>query len=209
MSVSKLKQNNNLTETFLEQYKALEQTLRHLYGNNMSVLNYEELLHPSDSNKLRVCRIIRNFLQHNPDAQDFVYPTQNMISQLLKTANHAIVENQTAKENVYKLTPLKNNSTLKQACKLITKTGRTWLPVVNQNGTFLGVLYYDKLLQLIANSENIDETTLETIKKTEWRKSISEIPIVDYLEKISAYINEQIEVIILNKEKYIGIIKWN
>ena len=72
---------------FLENYKELEKTLA-LIGTD--VLNYENIFTNSeDSNKLKLCRMTRNYLQHNND-QNFVEPTDKMIK-FLENLNKSLL----------------------------------------------------------------------------------------------------------------------
>lgn len=200
----------NLTDTFLEQYKSLEQILRTTYGADMSVLNYESKMDTSDSDRLRICRIVRNFLQHNSDAKDFIRPTEAMLNHLLKTADHAMLEMETAKDRTYRLTPVKSTMTIRQACKLAAKLGRAWIPVVEPDNTLLGVISPLRLNQLVGTCDDIDNTTIGCIiKKTEWKKSTTEIPIIECSEKLTTYANQKIETIVVRNGKYSGIIQWN
>lgn len=63
-----------MLEKFLEAYKELEQILRE---DNVSVLDYENSLSEADKEKLKVCRIIRNYASHND--KKFVTCTKEQI----------------------------------------------------------------------------------------------------------------------------------
>lgn len=199
-----------LTQEFLEQYKALEQLLRSIFGPEMSVLNYESKLSIPDADKLKVCRIIRNFLQHNPDASSFITPSKEMIAHLKNVASQAALELETAKDKTYKLSPIKTTMTIRQASKIINKTERNWAPVVDEKGFLVGIITMERLFRVLCNGADVDIDTIEkTIKKTELNKSLNSIPIIECTEKLVNFANEKTEVIVLKNGKYCGIVKWN
>lgn len=77
------------TEKFLETYKKLETTLRKAEQFN-SVFEYENsLTDPEIVEKLKLCRLTRNYIVHNENSVDFVAPTSEMISFLAKQCEWA------------------------------------------------------------------------------------------------------------------------
>ncbi len=199
-----------MTEEFLEQYKGLEQLLRSTFGAEMSVLNFESKLPLSDAEKLKVCRIIRNFLQHNPDARNFIIPSKEMIKHLKYVASYAMLEKETAKDRTYKIPPLKTNMTIRQASKQMNKLQREWMPIVDEKGILVGTITLSKIFEIICKNTNIDEDTIEkTMKNSELKNSLNDRKIVDCEEKLKSFINEKsekIELIITRKGKYSGIV---
>ena len=56
-------------DLFLQKYRALEQSLNPLH---MSVLEFESTLSQDDSEALKLCRIMRNYIVHHPNGESFV-----------------------------------------------------------------------------------------------------------------------------------------
>lgn len=65
------------TEAFLNSYKRLESVLSR---SNLTPLAYENILpeHSEDQDKLKTCRIIRNYLSHHPDSAKMFPATKDM-----------------------------------------------------------------------------------------------------------------------------------
>lgn len=65
------------TEAFLNSYKRLESVLSR---SNLTPLVYENMLpeHSEDQDKLKTCRIIRNYLAHHPDSAKMFPATKDM-----------------------------------------------------------------------------------------------------------------------------------
>ena len=101
------------------------------YGDGMTVLGYEEKLDTEQGDKLRICRVTRNFLQHNPSAYGFVVPTEAMIVFLEELVTDLVVKLEKSEPAVYRLPPVKLTGTMRDAGKVFVKTGMSWLPVVD------------------------------------------------------------------------------
>ena len=95
----------NLAGVFLEKYKSLELALRTYGGDDMTVLKYEDSLTGDDSDKMRISRIMRNFLQHNPNAVGFVQPTQMMIDFIVRQTDLVLAATEKAKDRLFRLGP--------------------------------------------------------------------------------------------------------
>ena len=63
-------------DTFLEEYKKLETAIRNETGS--TVLDYENTMQQDLAEKIKVCRIMRNYAQHNADYVRFLAATADM-----------------------------------------------------------------------------------------------------------------------------------
>ena len=99
---------------FLETYKKLEAEIR-LLNPNDTVYDYENRLLESDpakAEKLKVCRINRNFIQHNADGSEFMrLVSDKWISFLEQEANAIHSKNDLVKKHIYKATPINEKTT--------------------------------------------------------------------------------------------------
>ena len=133
------------TQKFLETYKKLEQAL-----NGTSVLDYENTLDADTSDKLRLCRITRNYIQHHSDKTEFASVSQTEINFLENLRKSIENKEKKTKDAATKLRPVEYNihSIANVTDRLIT-TGRNWLPVVDQNKKLLGVITQKRIIKLI------------------------------------------------------------
>ena len=192
-----------LTEQFLESYKSLESLLRGVYGSGMTVLNYEE--QSSEPEKLRICRLVRNFLQHTPDGAAFLTPTDAMCRFLRQESVRIAANAEKAKELSYRQTPVKLGQTLRQAGKLFLKSDRDWLPVIDDKNCLIGVLTRPVLFACLCSAKNPDEKSLsEAIKQKDWTKSLDGYVIQECDAFLSS--RELDRVILLRNGKYSGVL---
>ena len=192
-----------LTEQFLESYKSLESLLRGVYGSGMTVLNYEE--QSSEPEKLRICRLIRNFLQHTPDGAAFLNPTDAMCRFLRQESVRIAANAEKVKELSYRQTPVKLGHTLWQAGKLFLKSDREWLPVIDDKNCLIGVLTRPVLFACLCSAKNPDEKSLsESIKQKDWTKSLDGYVIQECDTFLSS--REFDRVILLRNGKYSGVV---
>lgn len=80
------------TEKFLEQYKRFESALRDTNTAD-TVLDYENSLQTDPVNsdtydKLKTCRIIRNYIQHHPDGAK-MFPASSQMTEFIKKTGRA------------------------------------------------------------------------------------------------------------------------
>ena len=99
---------------FLESYKNLEQELKY---ENMSVLDYENTL--GDSEKLKVCRIIRNFISHN--SEKFCIGTPEMCKYLDSLTLEIRHKSHTVKDEMKKYKTVGPMEQLKNVLPLLVK----------------------------------------------------------------------------------------
>lgn len=191
------------TEQFLEQYKSLEALLRGVYGAGMTVLNYED--RSSEPEKLRICRQIRNFLQHTPDGAKFIVPTEAMCLFLRHESVQIASQAEKAKDLAYKQPPVKLTHTWQQAAKLLHKSNRTWLPVVNDKSELVGVLDKDSAFaQLISGKDLSTQTVGDSYTAKGLEKTLDGFTVMDCESLAAGY--ELDKVIVTRKGKYSGLI---
>ena len=203
--------SKGLVSDFLEKYKSLELMLRVSMGSDMTVLKYEDTLTGDAGDKLRICRVVRNFLQHNPNASGFIQPTQAMVTFIEKEILRVTAQAEKAKDLVYKVPVIKETMTLREAVKVFTKgKGQyKWLPVVDAKGTVLGVVTESRILQAVSVVADLDTGSLgNLIRKAELAKLMSGIPVVSVTDSLEAYAKASQDVIVVRNGKYSGVIQW-
>lgn len=147
-------------QEFLKKYKQLE-TILNQKEHPMTVLQYEETLSADDMEHLRICRQIRNYVQHHADGTSFLSATDRMKSFLDELMLREAAKTQTAKDRLYRLSPLTPDMALTDVLKRYGAAKRHNLPVVDKNGKYLGTM---KLLTFVPIfSGNRSSTKLKSI----------------------------------------------
>ena len=194
-----------ITAQYLEQYKSLEAVLRGILGPDMTVLRYED--QSSDPEKLRMCRLVRNFLQHTPDAAGFIVPTEEMRRFLKQEAVRVAAQSEKAKDLSYRPAPVKLSHTWQYAFRLFTKSGADWLPVVDDKSQLVGVLTKDALFLALALSSGKDITAnlVQSCHPAKgWKKTLDEYVVCDCEDILPCVPLDR--VILVRGRKYSGVI---
>lgn len=193
---------------FLEKYKTLEVALRTTRGPGASVLGYESEVPPGVDDKLKICRMTRNFFQHNPDALDFIQTTDDMCRFLDSLTVGLLVEAEKSKDCLYRETPLKTGMTLRQAFKLFHKTGMSWLPAVDAGGQVIGAITLKQMVRLAASATR-DDITLDGLLRAKERQIAAEaVPVCEKLEGLSQSMDRGPGAIVTRGGRYSGVVRW-
>lgn len=165
---------------FLECYKKLEGILRE---NGRMVKDYEEMLSESDGNKLRLCRMIRNFLSHEKDGEKYADVSQalydflqNMVWSLSEGEIPVSKKAKAISTGVTFKTPL--NEALKGLSKK-TVLNTEGIPVFDK-GEYVGLLTTDTIVKAMCKdkfptaksqvkvvAEFLNKEKLAVVKKTD------------------------------------------
>ena len=159
---------------FLFEYNKLETSLNKISGApvDANMKWYEDnYTDQKIKNKLYLCRILRNYIQHNEDYRDFVAINDNMINFLTKEYIVAFSKITKAKDI---MTPLKKftSKSLKdnalETISFITSKKITFLPILNDDLTLVGALTPINALENI-----LDCTKKTTIKQLVDKKALT------------------------------------
>lgn len=157
------------TERFLNAYKALETAIKETYKNidfNNTNLNstkivvtpityYEGQLPQNDAEKLRYCRLARNFIQHNPEGKNFVCISEAMISFIKDCIIKVESVNGTVKDKYVTLSksPFVNDTdTLLSVAEKLSK-GYEAVYVFNKKQELVGEITGDNFIKSVVASE--------------------------------------------------------
>lgn len=194
-------------DRFLNQYKSLELYLRMAYGDGMTVLGYEDKLDTEQGDKLRICRVMRNFLQHNPSAYGFVIPTEAMIVFLEELVTDLAVKLEKSEPAVYRLPPVKLTGTMRDAGKLFVKTGMSWLPVVDGKNYVVAVLTRDKLIELMAGTGRWEDALEFLFRPKDRAASLGSVRVAADVSEAGTEAWIGTDVIVLRGGKYSGVVR--
>lgn len=185
------------TEDFLSAYKELESELRE---GNISVLDYETTLPPDDSDRLKIARQIRNYIQHHLDGSSFIAISSDMYSFVLRITEEVRAKRERAKDRLKRIKAIKDTDKLEDACLWMSKNKKDYAPVVDKDGTFLGTLTASALIAAL--------TKLSLKKKIKDIGKLTQSCTIaspnDSLKDFS--VGE--EIIVVDNKKYKGIVKW-
>lgn len=144
-------------QNFLEKFKLCENAIRKTYGENYNFKWYEEKMTQesnSISQKMYVCRVLRNYISHNPNAEDFIDISSNTIHFLEELEISILSHQQTCKEKMKRIKPLLNpKSKILDAVSLLQKI--PYVPILNENNIIMGLFTDDVLKKAILTNTNI------------------------------------------------------
>lgn len=163
------------TEKFLNEFKRLEQVLRETKTAD-SVLDYENSLQTSVEDtydRLKLCRICRNYLAHHPDGNRFLVPTPAMIKFLGEEADKVESKIQHVKDVMVRQKAVTLNTPLKDVITAVAKSKFGWTAVTDNDGHLAGVIDSRDMTGFIAKkmsltgklSSVVDEAGLKKIIK--------------------------------------------
>lgn len=173
----------NYTDKFLDSYKQLEAELKF---SNMSVLDYENSI--QDNEKLRVCRIMRNYLSHNDTT--FIAPTAEQVKFIDKTIVDLRKAAHTVKDEMKRTKTVKANELIKNILPIIDKVN--YVPVETADGIYL-----------VDKAKVIHELVLGN-KKLTIPKRLPKYKTTNKNERIENLTNDVY--IVYDNDKYVGIL---
>lgn len=198
---------------FLETYKKLEAEIR-LLNPNDTVYDYENRLLESDpakAEKLKVCRINRNFIQHNADGSEFMrLVSDKWISFLEQEANAIHSKNDLVKKHIYKATPINEKTSINDAIEIVVKSKIDVIPVIDNNSTFLGTITPRQVMYAYKKAGNARRKILEFLPIKNIKKEVEGYmftkPTDRYLDYAPKY-NVIVTSDGTNKGTYVGVLK--
>ena len=151
-------------DTFIETYKELEGLVRDEYD---SVRNYEESLLDEDSKKLQLCRLIRNYIQHNADYSTFI-----QISPAMQTFLDNLVYELRCRNGILKDAMLSvakygclftETDSVVDAAAILSKKKRDRGIVIDKKGEIIGLLSKSIISDLVGAKAITSSTKISKI----------------------------------------------
>lgn len=201
-------------DDFLQQFKILEELLNRVY-DGMRVLDFENTLSGDDAEKLKLCRIVRNYIQHHSDGMSFTEPTARMVDFLKTLCVSLRAKEQTVKDIMTPVYPFRFGKIKMNAVgKKFINTGRCWFPVVDENKQFCGILslrdYTKIIFSYLERGSSIDFMFCKDLKRSAaaWKKEMIELNIDICLSTESAerYLGRTC-VVLDTTGKYLGVLE--
>ena len=183
----------NAYDTFINTYKELEKECR---DNNIEVKDLEDSLSEDESNKLRMCRYFRNFIQHTKNYDKFLTINPGMQTYIQKTLDEYKTKDDTVKKHLIKL-PSISCELKDKVVDVLSKIAKNNIEdiLVFDKGNLLGTLSVYDLLK-----NNTKTAKIKDFKK--FKKSYS------FVEASTKYVDRPDGLLICKeKDKIIGVVK--
>ena len=166
-----MKQNTK----FLTLYKELEAAIANKKtmsdGTEIpnTVLEFEEYLSEESKNKLRICRQMRNFIQHNDE--NFLTSSQEQEEFLAQMISEVTGEKRLAKDHMKRImTPLTEKDNHLAALTMLSKRKEEWVPIVDKSGVIKNAVSYETIGTSLAKGATLKSPlSADTVKKTKFR----------------------------------------
>lgn len=201
------------TEKFLEAYKKLETILRKTEQYN-SVFEYESILtDPETVEKLKLCRLMRNYIVHNENGADFVAPTTEMISFIAKQCQEVQKLVKTVETICTPVTSFKSDSpmTIRMILKKINDKNLNFYPVTDgKTGKLIGVVDFENVVSALQKADyKLTAKFFENVSLNSLKNNLkNNFVVANKDEEYSKYTNAKKAIIVTNNEgKCIGVIR--
>lgn len=144
------KKQKKINDAFLDAYKVLEKTA--METENCSVYDLEARLgqDSEEANRLKVSRIIRNFLSHNDNSDGFIAVSQAMIEFLEGETEKESRKRKTAGDTARRFRPAAVSDPLQECAKRLMKL--PMLPVVDAENTVIGCITAESICAVCSES---------------------------------------------------------
>lgn len=142
------------TEKFLSEYKRFESALRET-GDADSVLDFENdimSMSMDDYDKIKTCRIIRNYIQHHPDGKKMFPASTEMIKYIGGLADKEEAKLKHVKDIMKRSKPISFDTTIKDAITALEKAKTGILAVTDKDGNYVGYLSNAAVIWMISQN---------------------------------------------------------
>ena len=161
-------------DEFIKRFKKIEQRIRERYGDGKNFKWLEDQISDEDvKGKMRLCRTLRNFIQHEADYENFVSISNGMMT-FLDDLYRSVAQGSSSVTVNDLSTCIKMSDTIGAAIKKLNSYGNV-LPIVEDYQAF-GKISVNEVFQALANGK-----TLES--KISSLGSFSSVKRIDYCEE--------------------------
>lgn len=200
------------TDRFLENYKRFENVIRET--GQGSVLDYENA-HQTDNDpvydKLKVARIIRNFLAHHADGTCFITATPAMTKLMENLADREESQLKHVKDMMTRQKAVTVDMPLKDVLSAVSKSKFHWAAVVDKNGIFTGFVTADMLLKMISDKGSLTGKLSAVYSDSSAKRKMKDIRLgmIGPDDRAEELYKDSFDMIVVcdDKNKYKGIVK--
>ena len=147
-------------DNFIATYKELEKIL------DIQVREYEDSLPEDEAQKLRLCRMMRNYIQHTGDYEKFIAIAPGMQLFLEETVKKLKCKDGTLKDNMLSVAKygfVSETDTLADAAVMMQKKKRTDNIVLDKNGAYCGYITKSLISDLFGAGSITGKTKISKI----------------------------------------------
>lgn len=192
-----------LINKFLDEYKNLESAIR-LINSEASVFDYEKTLDSKTQEKLKVCRILRNHVQHNVGGDEFVCVTEEQIHFLKSLTSGILIRFSSSADLTDKTKTVKLSDTLLQASRKFSEQNE--LPLLDKT-KLVGCISAQQVLNLISKTKELNSKLEDIIKKLdEYQGNYIVIESETYNAELSV---DKHNYVVDRNQKYVGEIFYD
>lgn len=192
-----------LINKFLDEYKNLESAIR-LINSEASVFDYEKTLDSKTQEKLKVCRILRNHVQHNVGGDEFVCVTEEQIHFLKSLTSGILIRFSSSADLTDKTKTVKLSDTLLQASRKFSEQNE--LPLLDK-AKLVGCISAQQVLNLISKTKELNSKLEDIIKKLdEYQGNYIVIESETYNAELSV---DKHNYVVDRNQKYVGEIFYD
>ena len=206
---------------FLEEYRRLEQLLKQIDKLPDTVLDLESILESEDSERLKVCRILRNYSAHHADAKKFINVADGTLSFMRGLNDKLEAKYLSIKSSLVKAPAVKDTVNIKAALIQLAKNRKYFeksnkvpcLIVMDKTGKPTAQLTADLLAQALELGNYELTTKLSSIlasKSAKAKTFIKEAKSFTLVEssvlKYSDKMLTETTVVVDKKGKYTGLV---
>lgn len=192
-------------DIFLNKYLRLESAIKQNPDLPDTVLDYESTLDQDTAEKMRLCRIIRNYCRHHDDYKKFVEINSGMISFLESQINSVESYLTHVKDAMKRIKPVSISSNLKTMTDAVLSSRLEIVPVEDDSGVIIALIGAEAALQMISLGTArtpVAKVIFEPSVKNKW---------IDYTaasadDLLETYNSDNI-LLVYAKEKYKGIVR--
>lgn len=162
------------TEKFLSEYKRLETVLRDA-GTADSVLDYENEHQTDlseDTDKLKTCRIIRNYCQHHTDGAKVFPASPEMTKFITRLADRIESRIQHVSDIMVRQKAVTPDMSVKDIFIALSKAKSGIVAVVDKEGYLIGFISDKMMIDLIAKKQSLTGKLSSLIDDVWLKKSI-------------------------------------
>lgn len=143
----------NYTTEFIEEFRKTERIIQQIEGTATTFrdmeLNEQQSGDSELAAKMQVCRILRNYITHHPDADSFIPIPKDTYLQLQKIRMQFEEKIMKVKEQMIRVKALSMKDNLIYAADRIVRY--PVLPVIDDEGNIIGLFTTKVLCQCVAN----------------------------------------------------------
>lgn len=172
---------------FLTAYKELESEIRSSDPND-SVYDYENRLDDVDKQeKLKLCRITRNYIQHHSDK--FADVSDTMVQFLERETALLHSKSDLVKKHIYRAEPITEKTSIKDAILLGANSKIDYIPIVNK-GIFLGVVPLKAILLAYKKESTLSRKIMSLISSSSVKKIMADWEYAKPTDKYLDYVTK-------------------